>query len=297
MEDIWTIARTPDPHWLVETVRHLPGAENQGRHHIFVDAIGPDGTDLRSTGLAVMYGWEGMEPEDPWPTSPIDKPPGEFGCHIPIFPSAVMRVAMHGAPSEVVQGLHTGFEDGEAGNNWGYQSFHVVFRYAPPPQAAPEPPKPKRGRNAALPAPAVAEPAKGPVPELVTGPVPELVTGPVPELVTGPVPELVTGPVPELVTGPVPELVEGPAPSAPTTWRLRNTPNSPHPYYTAAFPGGWTARITRSEHNQMYLAAILMPTNSARAAHTLFFFLLDDAMKWVEDKVAAMIAAPVTVTE
>ena len=45
-----TIERTPDAEWTVESARHLAGAENQVRHHIFVDAVGPDGADLRGTG-------------------------------------------------------------------------------------------------------------------------------------------------------------------------------------------------------------------------------------------------------
>lgn len=144
-----TIERTPGAEWIVESARHLAGAENQGRHHIFVDALGPDGADLRGTGLAVAFGWEGMAPDDAQAPAPIDKPAGEYGCHIPIIDEAVMHVAIHGAPSEVVRGMRTTFDDGEEGNSWGRQSFHVVFRYVPPPQTAAAPPKPRSGRRAA----------------------------------------------------------------------------------------------------------------------------------------------------
>jgi hypothetical protein len=157
---IWTIDRTPDAEWAVESVRHLSGAENQGRRHIFVDALGPDGADLRGAGLRVAYGWDGMGEDETPPPAPIDKPAGEFGCHIPIFPGAVMHVSMHGARSDAVHGLHTSFtdEEGEDGNSFGCHSFHVVFRQAPPAQASLEPPKPKVSRRAAAPPASVAEP-------------------------------------------------------------------------------------------------------------------------------------------
>jgi hypothetical protein len=134
----WTIGEVPGAEWLVDSVRHLSGAENQGRHHVFVDATGRNEEDLRGTGLHVAYGWDGMSEDEVPPLAPIDKPADEFGCHIPIFQGAVMHVAMHGAPSQVVRGLHTAFNSDDEGNSWGYQSFHIVFRYRPA-QAEPEP--------------------------------------------------------------------------------------------------------------------------------------------------------------
>ena len=74
---------------------------------------------------------------------------------------------------QIVRGLRTDFgdDDGQDGNSWGHQSFHVVFRYQPTPaepepelQAQPEPqtrgllsPEPQAQLQ---PVPAVAEPAE-----------------------------------------------------------------------------------------------------------------------------------------
>ncbi len=138
--EVWTIERTPGATWIAERVRHLSGEENHGNHHVYVDAEGPDGTDLRSTGLNIYYGWDGMREDEATPLAPINKPEGEFGCNVPIFSDTDMYIGMHGAPSDIVRGLRTDFgdDDGQDGNSWGHQSFHVVFRYQPTP-AEPEP--------------------------------------------------------------------------------------------------------------------------------------------------------------
>lgn len=132
-DQVWTIERTPGADWIVDSVRHLTGEENQGKHHVYVDAKGNDGSDLRNTGLNIFYGWTGMRADEATPLVPIDKPGGEFGCNVPIFSNTDMYVGMHGAPSEIVRGLRTNFgdDDGQDGNSWGHQSFHVTFKYQP----------------------------------------------------------------------------------------------------------------------------------------------------------------------
>lgn len=126
---VWTIDRTPGAKWIVKSVRHLTGEENHGNHHVYVDAEDANGNDLRNTSLNILYGWEGMKPDEATPIVPIDKPEGEFGCNVPIFMNTAMYVAMHDEPSERVSNLRTNFgdDDGEDGNSWGHQSFHVVF--------------------------------------------------------------------------------------------------------------------------------------------------------------------------
>ena len=133
---VWTIERTPNAKWIVKSVRHLSGEENHGNHHVYVDAQGANGNDLRGTGLNIIYGWNGMGGDEATPAVPIDKPEGEFGCNVPIFKDTEMFVEMHGAPSERVSGLRTNFGDWDAGdgNSWGHQSFHVVFVYQPEPR-------------------------------------------------------------------------------------------------------------------------------------------------------------------
>ena len=146
--EVWTIERTPGATWIAERVRHLTGEENHGNHHVYVDAEGPDGADLRNTGLNIFYGWDGIRDDEATPIVPINKPEGEFGCNVPIFSDTDMYIGMHGAPSDIVRGLRTDFgdDDGQDGNSWGHQSFHVVFRYQstpahpePEPQAQPQP--------------------------------------------------------------------------------------------------------------------------------------------------------------
>ena len=115
--EVWTIERTPGANWIVESVRHLTGEENHGNHHVYVDAKGPDGADLRNTGLNILYGWDDMKPDEATPQVPIDKPEGEFGGNVPIFLSTAMYVSMHGAPSDIVRNLRTDFGDND-GHAW-----------------------------------------------------------------------------------------------------------------------------------------------------------------------------------
>jgi hypothetical protein len=164
---VWTIERTPGANWIAESVRHLSGEENHGNHHVYVDAEGPDGADLRNTGLNIFYGWDGIRDDEATPLTPINKPAGEFGCNVPIFSDTDMYIGMHGAPSDIVRGLRTDFgdNDGQDGNSWGHQSFHVVFRYQPTPAEPEAEPQARELLSSEpqaqpQPVPAVAEPAE-----------------------------------------------------------------------------------------------------------------------------------------
>ena len=250
-----TIERTPDAEWIVESARHLAGAENQGRHHIFVDAVGPDGADLRGTGLAVAFGWKGMSDDETPTPMPIDKPAGEFGCHIPIFENAVMHVAMHGAPSEMVTGIRTNFDDGEEGNSVGHQSFHVVFRYAPASQAAPEPPKPKTISRKA-----VTQAAAKPI------------------ILEEPIAEAAIPTGDELPTA----NLDG--------WTYRsNARVGGRPTYTKTFNNGLSA-LTIDTGVIYYLASMRLP-DGQRIGQQHYLFDLAEAKQWAEEQAAAIISS------
>jgi hypothetical protein len=246
---IWIISEVPEAEWIVESVRHLPGAENNSRHHIFVDAVGPDGADLRGTGLHVVYGWRGMNANETPPPVAIDKPADEFGCHIPIFPGAIMYIMMDSPASEIVSDLHTAFEDEqpEEGNGFGHQSFHVVFRYAPPAQAALKPPPPEITDQEAT---APAEP------ELDT-------------------------PIPT----PAASAIEAPI-TEPDGWIYRaNGSIGGLPTYTKTFKNGLSALIVE---NVFYLASVRLP-DGKRAGQQRYFHILNEAKQWTMEQAYEMV--------
>lgn len=111
-------------------LRELAPEENAGNRHVYVDVLGPDGEDLRSTGVKVWYGWEGMRDEEQPPPVVVDKPEGEHGCNFPMFPDMRAWVEVMGWPSDSVYGLRTDYvrEDDREGRGWGHRSFLVTFR-------------------------------------------------------------------------------------------------------------------------------------------------------------------------
>ena len=102
--------------WRCVEARHLTGAENTGRNHVFVDAVdgAPDGPDLRGMGFRVRYGWDGMGSEEAPQPMALDKAPGDgAGAHIPIMKGMVVWVEMDGESSDRVGGMHSGWPDEE----------------------------------------------------------------------------------------------------------------------------------------------------------------------------------------
>ncbi len=247
MDDIWTIERTPGANWLVESVHHLTGEENHGNHHVYIDAKGDDGADLRNTGLNIYYGWDGMRDDEATPLVPIDKPMGEFGCNVPIFTGAAMYVGMHGAPSDIVRGLRTDFgdDDGQDGNSWGHQSFHVVFRYQPT-QAEPQPGTAAKG---------LAAPRSQKPPPKATA------------------------------AQPNPEPMAQPEPTVALQWEYHPAQGTSLPHHTAKVSDGINAWIIEGAARSAFRnIAYLSTAAQKKLTPTSFFPTVDQAKAWLTEQ-------------
>lgn len=265
--EVWTIERTPGANWIAESVRHLTGEENHGNHHVYVDAQGPDGADLRGTGLNIYYGWDGMRQDEATPLVPIDKPEGEFGSNVPIFSDTDMYVGMHGAPGDIVRGLRTDFgdDDGQDGNSWGHQSFHVVFRYQPTElQAQPEP----QARGLLL-----TEPEPQPVREFAFPAV---------------------APVAEPVEA---ELAEG-AEAEPTErqeralqWEYQAQDGKDRPFFTATVTDQVIAWVIETDSGAGHAIAYLADSGNHRLTSIQLLSSVDEAKAWAETKAQKFIGA------
>jgi hypothetical protein len=117
-------------YWRVIRVHHLTPAENAGKHHLFLDALDPQGNRLFGTRLLVR--WEGGSRE-----VVIDKPLPEPGANEPLWKWQVVSVEALGMPSDRVENLHTGHPDEGPGNTLFHHSFAVTFQQAV--AAAPQP--------------------------------------------------------------------------------------------------------------------------------------------------------------
>lgn len=127
-------------YWRVRRVRVLPGSENKGNHHIYIDAYNVDGSPYRNINAIVDYTYGSVKPR----LVLLDKPLSEPGGNEPMYLNQVYSVAMYSiAPSESVEGMHTKHADGEPGNTMGHWSFHVEFQLTPvQPETPPPAPTP-----------------------------------------------------------------------------------------------------------------------------------------------------------
>ena len=127
-----TVADPAMPYWRVIGVHHLTGAENVGRHHVFVDVLDEAGQRINGSQL---LGTKGNLP--PFLVR-IDKPANEPGTNFPMFKNDVATVAVHWPaeaplPSDKVVNLHTGHPDEEPGTTLFHHSFYMVFQKATAP--------------------------------------------------------------------------------------------------------------------------------------------------------------------
>jgi hypothetical protein len=124
-------------YWRAVRVHHLTPEENQGRHHIFLDALDEAGS--RVFGAQARVTWPGGEQ-----TLTVDKPLGEPGTNFPMWKWQICAVEMLGLPSDRVENLHTGHPDEPPGqgNTLFHHSFEVVFQRAVSSAVQPPPPPP-----------------------------------------------------------------------------------------------------------------------------------------------------------
>ncbi|MEZ4638330.1 MAG: hypothetical protein R2856_25805 [Caldilineaceae bacterium] len=109
-------------YWRVTRVYHLAPQENNGRHHIFLEGLSPEGVRIRTSQALIT--WDGGEQK-----VTLDKPESEPGANFPMWKWQVCSVKMLGLPSDSVHGLRTNHPDepnpsgGGAGNTLFHHSF------------------------------------------------------------------------------------------------------------------------------------------------------------------------------
>ncbi len=107
-------------YWKVIRVHHLTPEENNGRHHIFIDAVDEEGRRLYGSLFTVA--WDGGSD-----TVSIEKEPPEPGANFPMWKWQVCSVEGMGAPSDRVINLHTAHPDEGPGNTLFHHSFAITY--------------------------------------------------------------------------------------------------------------------------------------------------------------------------
>lgn len=134
--------------WRVESVTHVPDERNANRHNVYVNVRDEVGSDARYDGrLRLRQDWLGRGADEAAPAVAFDKPAGEWGANVPIFPGQQLAVWIEGdgAPSDIVRGMNTNHppEGAGVGTGFGHHSYEVTYRRVRVvPEAPPAPPPP-----------------------------------------------------------------------------------------------------------------------------------------------------------
>ena len=107
-------------YWKVIRVHHLAPEENNGRHHIFLDAVNEAGE--RQYGVMFNILWDGGSD-----TVTIEKQPPEAGANFPMWKWQVCSVEGMDAPSDRVINLRTDHPDEAPGNTLFHHSFAITY--------------------------------------------------------------------------------------------------------------------------------------------------------------------------
>ncbi len=107
-------------YWKVIRVHHLTPEENNGRHHIFLDAVNEASERLYGAMFTIL--WDGGSD-----TVTIEQQPPEAGANFPMWKWQVCSVEGVGAPSDRVINLRTDHPDEAPGNTLFHHSFAITY--------------------------------------------------------------------------------------------------------------------------------------------------------------------------
>lgn len=114
--------------WRAVSVRHLTGAENAGKHNVFVTCL-IDGRIVRDGSVQVRWGWEGQRPDEPSPSKLCDKQGETYSTDIPINDEMKIwcEAVGRGAKTDRVSNLSADLPPDGPGNDWKHNSWAVIF--------------------------------------------------------------------------------------------------------------------------------------------------------------------------
>lgn len=118
-------------YWEVAAVYHLKPDENAGKHVIFVDVVDNDNNWVDTNGLSIKWGWDGQQSNETSPNKQFEKNPPEFRGQVDLNKGAKTWLKIQdesGVTSDVVNGLHSDWENLPFGNTFGHNSFIVIFK-------------------------------------------------------------------------------------------------------------------------------------------------------------------------
>lgn len=121
--------------WRLTRVHHLSPEENNGRHHIYIDALKADGS--RAFNSQAHITWDGGEQ-----IVTLDKPLNEPATNFPLFKWQKCSVEMIGMPSDKAHGISSSHPDepnpdgSASGNTLFHHSFLLIYQEVTVPEKA-----------------------------------------------------------------------------------------------------------------------------------------------------------------
>lgn len=120
--------------WRCTRIRHLSGADNAGRHNVFIYLYEGRAADRLPvqvySGPAIRYGWEGQHPDELQQPKTLDKKPPDPTTDIAIETGMHVWIEVvdpRGYPSERVSNLHAEMPSDGSGNEYHHHSYAVEF--------------------------------------------------------------------------------------------------------------------------------------------------------------------------
>jgi hypothetical protein len=113
--------------WRVLGVHHLTPSENQGKHNVYVDVVGP------KNQASIGWTWIGRKADEANPNKPLDKPTNEPNGNVDLYPGMNAQVWVDDLNmSDRVFGLRTDLPEGkgpngEIWNSYGHHSYYILF--------------------------------------------------------------------------------------------------------------------------------------------------------------------------
>lgn len=119
------------PIWRIVGFYHLLPQENTGKNNLYISALDENGERVYNPPVWIDWDWRGRQQHEPARDMMLDKPIGEPMGNLNLGAGQIVTVSVEtGQPkrSDIVSGIHTGWDSDGPGNSRFHHSFFLVFQ-------------------------------------------------------------------------------------------------------------------------------------------------------------------------
>lgn len=138
------------PTWRIIGFYHLKPSENTGKNNLYISALDENGERIYTPPVWIDWDWIGRQQHEPARDVKLDKPHGEPMGNINLGAGQIVTVSVEtGQPkrSDIISGIHTGWDSDGPGNSRFHHSFFVVFQRQLGANPPPDEEEPDTGGN------------------------------------------------------------------------------------------------------------------------------------------------------